>query len=79
MLFTIKCWEMTYIGRASTVVSHLQVTRAILSEAMGMEVKEKAGLKIATASIICECIDYCSTTGIEYVRFQSFKLDRVPT
>ena len=63
--------EITNVGRASAVVSHLQVTRAMLSEAMGMEVKEMAGLKIATASITC--IDYCSTTGNEYVRFQSFK------
>jgi broad specificity phosphatase PhoE len=63
--------EMTDVGRASAIVSHLQVTRAILSEALGMDIKELAGLKIATASITC--VDYCSNTGKEYVRFQSFK------
>lgn len=65
--------EMTDVGRASAIVSHLQVTRAMLSEALGMDVKELAGLKIATASITC--IDYCSATGKEYVRFQSYKPD----
>lgn len=63
--------EMTDVGRASAIVSHLQVTRAMLSEAMELDIKELAGLKIATASITC--VDYCSTTGKEYVRFQSFK------
>lgn len=63
--------KMTNIGRASAIVSHLQVTRAMLSEALGMDITEMAGLKVATASITC--VDYCSTTGREYVRFQSFK------
>ena len=62
---------VTDVGRASAIVSHLQVTRAMLSEALGMDVKEMAGLKIATASITC--VDYCSKTGKEIVRFQSFK------
>ena len=63
--------KMTNIGRASAIVSHLQVTRAMLSEALGMDITEMAGLKVATASITC--VDYCSTTRREYVRFQSFK------
>jgi broad specificity phosphatase PhoE len=62
---------MTDVGRASAIVSHLQVTRAMLSEALGLDIKELAGLKIATASVTC--VDYCSTTGKEFVRFQSFK------
>jgi broad specificity phosphatase PhoE len=62
---------ITDVGRASAIVSHLQVTRAMLSEAMGLDIQELAGLKIATASITC--IDYCSTSGREIVRFQSFK------
>jgi broad specificity phosphatase PhoE len=63
--------RMTEVGRASVIVSHLQVTRAMLSEALGMDVTQMAGLKIATASI--SCVDYCSETGKEIVRFQSFK------
>ena len=47
------------------------MTRVILSEALGMSVDKLAGLGIATASITC--IDYCSNTGKEIVKFQSFK------
>jgi hypothetical protein len=43
----------------------------MLSEALGMDIKEMAGLQIKTASI--SCIDYCLSTGKEYVKFQSFK------
>jgi broad specificity phosphatase PhoE len=63
--------RLTETGGASAIVSHLQVTRAMLSEALGMDVTKMAGLKIATASI--SCVDYCSETGREIVRFQSFK------
>lgn len=63
--------RMTDAGRASAVVSHLQVTRSMLSEALGMDVRELAGLQISTASITC--VDYCAETGDEVVRFQSFK------
>mmetsp|Transcript_20344 Transcript_20344/g.34698 ORF Transcript_20344/g.34698 Transcript_20344/m.34698 type:complete len:265 (-) Transcript_20344:938-1732(-) len=63
--------EMTNVGRASAIVSHLQVTRAMLSDALEMDIKEMAGLKIGTASITC--VDYCSATGKQTVRFQSFK------
>ncbi|KAL7529163.1 hypothetical protein ACHAXR_002824 [Thalassiosira sp. AJA248-18] len=63
--------EMTDVGGASAIVSHLQVTRAMLSDALGMDVTEMAGLKIGTASITC--VDYCTETGRQVVRFQSFK------
>ena len=63
--------RMTEAGGASAIVSHLQVTRAMLSEALGMDATQMSTLKIATASI--SCVDYCSVTGKEVVRFQSFK------
>lgn len=63
--------RMTDAGRASAVVSHLQVTRAMLSDALGMDVTEMAGLKIATASITC--VDYSGDGKTAVVRFQSFK------
>lgn len=63
--------QITDVGSSSALVSHLQVTRVILSEALGMSVDKLAGLGIATASITC--IDYCSNTGNEIVKFQSFK------
>lgn len=63
--------DMTDVGKASAIVSHLQVTRAMLSDALEMDIKEMASLKIATASITC--VDYCSATGDQVVRFQSFK------
>mmetsp|Transcript_8741 Transcript_8741/g.19605 ORF Transcript_8741/g.19605 Transcript_8741/m.19605 type:complete len:202 (+) Transcript_8741:209-814(+) len=64
--------QMTDVGNASAIVSHLQVTRAILHESLGLDVTEMAGLKIATASITC--VDYCAKgTGKKVVRFQSFK------
>ena len=67
-----KLLQMTDVGRASAIVSHLQVTRAILSDALGMDVTELAGLSISTASITC--VDYCAKgTGESIVRFQSFK------
>ena len=66
-----KLLDMTDSGRASAIVSHLQVTRSMLSDALKMDIKEMAGLKIGTASITC--VDYCSATGKQVVRFQSFK------
>jgi broad specificity phosphatase PhoE len=68
-------------GQAACVVSHLQVTRSILSQALGVAVEEMAALKVATASVTC--IDYeeveqsADASGSpEYaatVHFQSFK------
>lgn len=58
-------------GRAAAVVSHLQVTRSMLSDAIRMPIEEMSKLKIATASITC--IDYDGDT--QTVHFQSFKPD----
>ena len=64
--------DMTSPGEASAVVSHLQVTRSMLSDALGIPTEEMAALKIATASITC--IDY-DMSGEQTVHFQSFKPD----
>lgn len=50
--------ELKEPGRASAVVSHLQVTRSILSDALGVPTNDLALLKVATASMTC--IDYCT-------------------
>ena len=63
--------EMTDLGKASAVVSHLQVTRSMLSDALGIPTEEMSDLAVATASVTC--IDYDSTTGTQTVHFQSFK------
>ena len=66
-------------GRAAVVVSHLQVTRSMLSEALGIPTNEMAGLKVATASVTC--IDYDFDTDSDsgrpsmVVQYQSFKPD----
>ncbi len=65
--------DETDCGMASAVVSHLQVTRSMLSDAMGIPTEEMAALKIATASITC--IDYDVESGEQTVHFQSFKPD----
>ena len=59
-------------GNAATIVSHLQVTRSMLSDALGIPTGEMAGLGIATASVTC--IDY-DTDGTQTVHFRSFKPD----
>lgn len=58
------------VGEAATIVSHLQVTRSILSDALGIPTAEMAGLGVATASVTC--IDY-NADGTQTVHFQSFK------
>jgi probable phosphoglycerate mutase len=65
--------ELKDPGRASAVISHLQVTRSILSDALGVPTNNMALLKVATASVTC--IDYCTATGSQTVHFQSFKPD----
>jgi 2,3-bisphosphoglycerate-dependent phosphoglycerate mutase len=67
VLKTLSC------RRAAVIVSHLQVTRSILSEALDIPIEEMAGLKVATASVTC--IDYDIASGTETVHFQSFKPD----
>ena len=59
-------------GEMGAIVSHLQVTRCMLSEAMGIPIQEMAKLKIATASVTC--IDYDGETNRpKTVHFQSYK------
>jgi broad specificity phosphatase PhoE len=58
-------------GKAAAVVSHLQVTRSLLSDAMGIRTEEMVNLKVATASV--SCVDYDIVTGTKTVHFQSFK------
>ena len=62
--------KLTDVGKASAIVSHLQVTRSMLSEAMEIPTEEMAGLQIMTASITC--VDYYTTGKVE-VHFQSHK------
>lgn len=59
------------IGRAGAIVSHLQVTRCILGDALGIPTSDISDLEIATASITC--IDYDSTSGKQVIHFRSFK------
>lgn len=63
--------DLTEVGRASALVSHLQVTRSILSDALGIPTGKMTQLKVATASITC--IDYCTLGGKPVVHLQSFK------
>ena len=58
-------------GKAAAVVSHLQVTRSLLSDAKGVPTSEMTKLKVATASVTC--IDYDMVTGTQTVHFESFK------
>ena len=63
-------------GRAAAIVSHLQVTRCMLSDALDIPPEEMAKLPVATASITC--IDYyypSDTSSVPTVHFQSFKPD----
>lgn len=65
--------SITDDGRASAVVSHLQVTRSMLSDALRIPTEEMSKLKVATASVTC--IDYNIATGEQTIHFQSFKPD----
>jgi broad specificity phosphatase PhoE len=65
--------DMLPAGGAAAIVSHLQVTRSILSDALEIPTTEMAGLKVATASVTC--IDYDMVTGTQTVHCQSFKAD----
>jgi len=65
-----ECLNRMQPGEIACLVSHLQVTRSILSQAMDVPTNEMVNLKVATASITC--IDFDETNqGI--VHFQSFK------
>jgi broad specificity phosphatase PhoE len=70
--------SMVSPGKSAAIVSHLQVTRCMVSDALGIPPNQMAGLKVATASITC--IDYDDDTTIDTgtsmtqtVLFQSFK------
>ena len=65
--------DQTMPGRASAIVSHLQVTRSLLSDALGVPTSEMTEIKVATASVTC--IDYDTSSGTQTVHFQSFKPD----
>jgi broad specificity phosphatase PhoE len=65
--------DITDCGKASTVVSHLQVTRSMLSDALSIPTHEMYTFKIATASVAC--VDFCTVTGEQTVHFQNFKPD----
>ena len=58
-------------GQSAAVVSHLQVTRSLLSDALNIPTEEMVQLKVATASV--SCIDYNVEDGTQTVHFQSFK------
>ena len=63
--------DMLEPGQTGCIVSHLQVTRCMLSEAMGIPTNKMAQLKVATASL--SCVDYKTDTKGSEVIFQSFK------
>lgn len=65
--------EKTDLGYASAIVSHLQVTRSLLSDALDIPTDKMASLTVKTASI--SCIDYDVETGTRTVHYQSFKPD----
>jgi len=58
-------------GESAAIVSHLQVTRSVLSDALDIPTNEMVDIKVALASITC--IDYCNVSGEATVQFSSFK------
>lgn len=65
--------HITDCGKASVVVSHLQVTRCMLSDALAIPTEEMYKFNIATASVAC--VDFNIHTGEQIVHFQNFKPD----
>eukprot|EP00816_Leptocylindrus_hargravesii_P010411 CAMPEP_0196823398 /NCGR_PEP_ID=MMETSP1362-20130617/87246_1 /TAXON_ID=163516 /ORGANISM="Leptocylindrus danicus, Strain CCMP1856" /LENGTH=325 /DNA_ID=CAMNT_0042203241 /DNA_START=47 /DNA_END=1024 /DNA_ORIENTATION=- len=63
--------EITDAGRASCIVSHLQVTRAILADALDVPTTQLTDIEVGTASI--SCVDYDVDTGEQTVHYMSFK------
>lgn len=57
-------------GQSAVIVSHLQVTRCMVSECLGVPTPSMTKQKVATASITC--IDY-DENGTQTLHFQSFK------
>lgn len=65
--------EITDRGKASVIVSHLQVTRSMLSDALSIPTEEMYKFKVATASVAC--VDFNTENGEQTVHFQNFKPD----
>ena len=63
--------EKLTAGNSAAIVSHLQVTRSLLSDALNIPTEEMVNLKVATASVTC--IDYNMVDGTQTVHYQSFK------
>lgn len=68
-----KVLDLLSPGRAAVIVSHLQVTRCMLSDALDIPTSEMSKLPVATASITC--IDYNTEAKTQTVHFRSFKPD----
>jgi len=73
-----ECLRRLAPGQSACVVSHLQVTRSLLSEALGVPTEQMTTLPVATASVTC--IDYDEEDDDSNneekkitVHFQSFK------
>jgi broad specificity phosphatase PhoE len=62
-------------GECAAVVSHLQVTRCILSEALDSPIEHMSKLPVATASVTCIDYEYKKDTEqpTPLVHFQSYK------
>lgn len=60
-------------GQCGAIVSHLQVTRSMLSTALGISTEKMTELPIATASVTC--VEYTADNQPATVHFQSFKPD----
>lgn len=65
--------DVLSLGGSAAIVSHLQVTRSMLSDALDVPTEQMSKLPVATASITC--IDYNESTKVQTVHFQSFKPD----
>lgn len=61
-------------GQTAALVSHLQVTRSVLSDALDIPTNKMTEMKIKTASITCIDYDYAGeNSGKPTVQFSSFK------
>jgi alpha-ribazole phosphatase len=78
--------QQLFVGQCATVVSHLQVTRCVLSDALQIPIEQMSKIPVATASVTCIDYDYgdmdsSSSNNMEgitpkpIVHFQSYKPD----
>jgi len=64
--------DSLHYGQAAAIVSHLQVTRCIVADALDIPIEEMTTIDIDTASVTC--IDYVyHVLPQQTIRFQSFK------